>query len=102
MGKEVEGRKKGAMVQKAGVMVKELEDLVKAVTEASEPFAKEDADKMSEAEAKRPMEEFLEAEKDAKDSLKSVQAFVKERQQASKGIEAQLATLKELSTKITE
>ena len=44
------------MVQKAGATVSEFGDPVKKVIGGSEPFAKEDVDKLTEEHAKSPME----------------------------------------------
>jgi uncharacterized Zn finger protein len=98
--KDTQRRKKAQKMQEAAVDVDEVELETKKVVAASEPFSKEDADKMSEAEALQPLEAFLETEKVAKEKLSKTRTFLNARHAETKGDASLADNLKKLTTRL--
>eukprot|EP00927_Polykrikos_kofoidii_P065794 TRINITY_DN61510_c0_g1_i1.p1 TRINITY_DN61510_c0_g1~~TRINITY_DN61510_c0_g1_i1.p1 ORF type:complete len:2086 (-),score=507.96 TRINITY_DN61510_c0_g1_i1:169-6426(-) len=100
--KETESRKRTAQIEEATEKVSDLEELVKKLTLAADPFMAEDAAAMTEEEAAAPLEQFLALDKEVLIKLGETRGFVSDCQRISKDNPAHVETLKTLQTRLAE
>merc|ERR1719491_797929 len=100
--KDLKERTKASKMVEAAEKVDELEKVVKETLEAAAPFLKEDADKMSEADAAAPLKKYMEVEKEAHKTAMQVRTFLTARQREQKGVADQEEAIKKLQERVAK
>eukprot|EP00927_Polykrikos_kofoidii_P031606 TRINITY_DN27151_c0_g1_i1.p1 TRINITY_DN27151_c0_g1~~TRINITY_DN27151_c0_g1_i1.p1 ORF type:complete len:2139 (+),score=568.46 TRINITY_DN27151_c0_g1_i1:1-6417(+) len=100
--KDTDARKRAALVQEGAERVDQVEELVRKLVEAAEPFTQETAAGVSEEELAGPLEAFLELEKEVVTKMTTTRAFLAERQRFSKDHAEQQETVKRLQARLLE
>jgi hypothetical protein len=100
MDKDNKERAQEAKMTEAGEKVDEYEAGCKKTVSAGEPFTKEGADTMSEADAEKPLNEFLEVEKDTFSKQKAINNLLQNLMQTHKSNKARTEVVKSLQDRV--
>lgn len=100
--KDTKNRTKDARMAEASEKMQELEDMVKKVVAAAEPFKKEGDQKLGEKAAQVPLKAFAEVDKDARAKAAAAQSFFAQRSNEQQGNSENMATLKALKERLTK
>merc|ERR1712176_442537 len=100
--KETETRKKAAQLRQAGAKVDEVEEFLKKIVEAAEPFNKEGAEKLVAEEDSEIVKAFTQVDKDMAAKMTETRNFINERRAVAKGAKDQMETIQKLSTRLND
>jgi hypothetical protein len=98
--KELKERIKHSKMLEAVEKVDELEGKVNETVQAAEPFTKEDAEKMSEAEAAAPLKVFMDIDKETHNKLVVAKGFLNERLKDQAGKAENIENIKKLQERV--